>query len=554
MAYPQELPLTQLVVSKNYRTNFIPSEIAEIAASARALVGTPPKPRGIIQPLVVRPTKGRTHFEIVCGGKRFRAAQEAELEFVPVMVREMPDGEVLEFQLIENLQRSNPHPMQEAQGFHDLLAMGKGYTADAIAAKVGKDRSYVYKRLQFMELIKPAQAAFREDRINIAHALHICRLPADKQALAFDQCFESNWKGNKRVYDTSGRATTSAKELGQWIRDHLLFDLANAPWDKADATLVAKAGPCITCPKHTGANAALFDDLAKKGDLCLDGDCFESKREAFVKIQVKAHPELPRITLDHKHNVQGKLPAGVMAQYDGYEVVKPAEKAKCTGAEPALIAAGEKQLGVTVLICRSKDCKTHAAKYTRGGLYRDTKTPQQVSAEKRKRLDEKIKLETQRAVLAEIADPPETDVDDAVLFLGERLLERIGHDNRRELCAAFGLEGVKKPQYHGADFEKPLLDKLQATPKNGRLALLVSFAAVNAFYSQAYGGREGGNHLKRAAEITGVNIKAIGAATAKPLVAKFAQAKERAKKTARGKANATKRIDGTSSKAKAAKA
>lgn len=548
MAYPQELPLTQLVVSSNYRTTFVASEIEEIAASARALVGNPPKPRGIIQPLVVRPTKGRTHFEIVCGGKRFRAAQAAELETVPVMVREMPDGEVLEFQLIENLQRSNPHPMQEAQGFHDLLAMGKGYTADAIAAKVGKDRSYVYKRLQFMELIKPAQAAFREDRINIAHALHICRLPADKQKLAFEQCFESSWKGNKRVHDTSGRATASAKNLGQWIREHLLFDLANAPWDKADPKLVPKAGPCITCPKHTGANAALFDDLTKKGDLCLDGDCFEAKREAFVKIQVKARPEIPRITLDHKHNVRGKLPAGVMAQFDGYEIVKPAEKAKCTAAEPALIAAGDKQLGVTVLICRSKDCKTHAAKYSSGGIFRDTKTPQQVSAEKQKRLQEKIKLETQRAVLAKIADPPETDVDDAILFIGMRLLERIGHDNRRELCAAFGLEGVKKPQYHGADFETPLLDKMQATPKNGRLALLVAFGAVNAFYSQAYGGREGGTHLKSAAEITGVNIKSIGAATAKPLVAKFAQAKERAKKTARGKANAKKRIDGSKSK------
>jgi len=521
MAYPQELALAQLALASNYRTTFIPSEIAEITASALALVGDPPKPRGIVEPLIVRPPKKLNGpYEIVCGGKRFRAAGDAQLPAVPVRVIEIADEEVIEFQLIENLIRSNPHPMQEAEGFQALLAMHKDWTADTLATRIGRDRSYVYKRLQFMQLIKPAQVAFREDRIHIGHALEICRLPAKKQPEAFECCFPSHWNGRKHVHDTKGKATESVGELRRWIRENLLCDLATAPWPKDDAELVPKAGACTTCPKHTGANTALFDDMAKKGDQCLDADCFAQKRAAFVLVQIDQNPGMPRITLDYS-----APPKGVLARDgNGYRLVRPGQK--CKSAEPAIVAAGDQQVGQKVLICLDRECKTHYVGHYAGGSGAN-RTPAQVAADRRKRLELKIKEATQRAVLQKIADPQEFDVDDGLLFIGARMIERVGHDNRRELCAALGLEGIKRSQYHGKDFEKPLVDKLKEIRPAARAAFIVAIAACNAFYARGYSSEPA--RLKEAAAIAGVDVGLVGRVAAKPLKLKYEQAQKRAK-------------------------
>lgn len=530
MAYPNELALDQLTIAPNYRIPVL-AEVAEIAQSARALVNG--RPRGIIEPLIVRPHGKK--FQVVAGGKRFKAAFEAELASVPVRVMELDDEGVLEVQLIENIQRSDPHPMEEAQAFHRLLKMQKGYTADILAEKVGKDRSYVYKRLQFMELIEPAQEAFRENRINIGHALLICRETPEHQQLVFEECFESSWNGRKHVRDTKGKATTSAKELAGWIHQHLHFDLAAAPWDKADANLVKKAGACIHCTKHTGANLALFADLDKKGDQCLDGDCYETKQDAFVKIQLKAQPALPRITLEHKYNVRGKLPAGVMTQDDGYSLVKP--NAKCASAEPAIVAAGEKQLGLTVLICRDKKCTTHAAKYSSRSAP-TPKSPAEQRAAAKARLAEKIKIETQRVALRNIAACGALSTREALEFLADRLIERVGTDVRRELLKTFELEPVTKKTSWGTtkDSEAPLVAYAKAHVHP--LAFLVAIACCDPFYARPYGG-ERGTGLKTACEIAGVNFAKVQRSVAQPLEQKAAAAKARkAKKPAKAKAAA----------------
>lgn len=527
MAYPHELALDRLIDSKNYRRP-IPAEVTDIANSARALVNG--IPRGILEPLLVRPSKktgppaGSTFFEIVAGNKRFLAAREAELPSVPVRVMELDDVGVLEVQLIENIQRSDPHPMEEAEAFSRLLNMKRGHTVETLAAQVGKDRSHVYKRLQFMELIPGAKEAFRENRINIGHALLICRETVDNQHLAFEQCFESKWDGRKHVIDTKGKATVSAKDLNGWIHEHLHYELTNVPWDKADPNLVPRCGACTTCTKHTGANMALFSDLEKKGDQCLDGDCYEAKREAFVKIQVKAQPLLPRITLDTKWNIRGKLAAGVMAQDDGYSLVKP--NAKCASAEPAIVAAGDKQLGLTVLICRDKKCTTHAAKNTmRSAPVK--KSPAEARAAAKVRLTEKIKIETQRVALRNIAACPAIPVKEAMEFLADRLIERVGNDVRRELCKTFGLEPTKKKQSWGSvtkDNEAPLVDYAKAHIHP--LAVLIAVACCDPQYAHPYGG-ERGTGLKKACEIAGVNFAKVQRGVAEPLQKKADAARAR---------------------------
>jgi ParB family transcriptional regulator, chromosome partitioning protein len=131
----------------NHRSHFDPIKLNELAISIRE--------NGVLEPILVRPLfngEGAKHvYEVVFGHRRLRAAALAKIQSVPARIKLLDDKQVLEVQLIENLQRQDVHPMEEAQGFA-LLLKCEGYTAELIAEKIGKDRSYVYKRLQFNAL------------------------------------------------------------------------------------------------------------------------------------------------------------------------------------------------------------------------------------------------------------------------------------------------------------------------------------------------------------------------------------------------------------------
>src|ERR1700722_14993355 len=127
----RDLPLTLLTESPtNPRRIYEESALKELAETVRD--------KGVLSPLLVRPLSERS-FEIVFGARRFRAAQMAEVATVPVRIKNMTDAEVLEAQLIENLQRRDVHPMEEANGFRALLNLEEPkYSIEQIAAKTGK--------------------------------------------------------------------------------------------------------------------------------------------------------------------------------------------------------------------------------------------------------------------------------------------------------------------------------------------------------------------------------------------------------------------------------
>jgi ParB family chromosome partitioning protein len=127
----RDLPLSTLIESKtNPRRIFEDAALRELAESIRS--------QGILSPLLVRPLTERS-FEIVAGARRYRAAQLAEAETVPVRIVNLTDAEALEAQLIENLQRRDVHPLEEAQGFRALLNLDEPkYSIEQIAAKTGK--------------------------------------------------------------------------------------------------------------------------------------------------------------------------------------------------------------------------------------------------------------------------------------------------------------------------------------------------------------------------------------------------------------------------------
>ena len=259
----------------NPRKTFDEAKLWELAESI--------KHNGMIQPITVRPNN--QGFEIVAGARRFRAAQLAELFSVPARIVEIDDAQALEWQLVENSQRVDVHPYEEAQGFQRLLDI-PGYDVAALVEKSGKSASHVYARLSLLQLIPTVAEAFTQERITASHANLIARLPQESQAAAFEQCWRKDWQDKEPHL-------LPAKHVAAWIQANLYLSLAEAPFDREDPTLNPAVGACVTCPRRSGHNTSLFCDV--QGDQCLDSTCYHSKVETFLDREIAAHPGLVQI-------------------------------------------------------------------------------------------------------------------------------------------------------------------------------------------------------------------------------------------------------------------
>src|ERR1051326_4479834 len=148
------------------RTHFDEGALEGLAESVRS--------QGIIQPLLVRRVGDR--YELIAGERRWRAAQLAGLSRVPVVVRDVPDKDLLEIALIENVQRENLNPIEEAQAYQRLIET-VGLTQEALAARVGRDRSYITNYLRLLRLPEDLQKRVVEGRLSTGHARAILGLP-----------------------------------------------------------------------------------------------------------------------------------------------------------------------------------------------------------------------------------------------------------------------------------------------------------------------------------------------------------------------------------------
>ncbi len=254
----------------NPRRTFEESKLQELAESIRH--------HGLIQPVTVRPNADG--FELIAGARRYRAAQLAELFSIPARIVEIDDAQALEWQLVENSQRVDVHPYEEAQGFQRLLDM-PGYDVATLVEKSGKSASHIYARLSLLQLIPAVADAFTQERITASHANLIARLPQESQAEAYEQCWRKDWQ-EKEAH------LLPAKNLSAWIQANLYLSLADAPFDRKDPTLNPAAGACVTCPRRSGYNTSLFADV--QGDQCLDSPCFQTKITAHIDRELAARP------------------------------------------------------------------------------------------------------------------------------------------------------------------------------------------------------------------------------------------------------------------------
>jgi ParB family chromosome partitioning protein len=147
---------------RNPRRIFRDEDLQELADSIRE--------RGIIQPIVVRAVAGAVDaYEIVAGERRWRAAQRAELHEVPIHLVEVGDREALELAIIENVQRADLNPLEEALGYNELIEQF-GYSQTDLAKIIGKSRSHVANTLRLMKLPENVQGMLREGQLTAGHA------------------------------------------------------------------------------------------------------------------------------------------------------------------------------------------------------------------------------------------------------------------------------------------------------------------------------------------------------------------------------------------------
>lgn len=214
---------------------------------------------GVLQAITIRPKDDG--FYIVFGERRYRAAKQAGLLEIPATVRAMDDTEALEVQVIENLQRKDVHPMEEAGALKQLSA-----TIDIkeIANRIGKSERYVAVRIKLMDLLPEFQEMYFMDRMSFEDAKLLSKQNVETQQMVFDdQVGKKDWRKNNV---TLGNIA--------WQLRRANADLKEASFSLKDAKLYPEMGACTGCTYNSKNNLALFEEKEHK---CYNPSCYELK-------------------------------------------------------------------------------------------------------------------------------------------------------------------------------------------------------------------------------------------------------------------------------------
>jgi ParB family chromosome partitioning protein len=173
---PRTLPIALLRPNPfQPREHFDPEALEELVASVRD--------KGVIQPIIVRPVPGQPdEYQIVAGERRWRAAQKARLHEVPVVIKALTDAEALEVALIENIQRADLNPIEEARGYRQLIERFN-YTQDALGQVIGRSRSHIANTIRLLQLPQSVQDYIYAGKLSAGHARTLVGQP-DPEAMA----------------------------------------------------------------------------------------------------------------------------------------------------------------------------------------------------------------------------------------------------------------------------------------------------------------------------------------------------------------------------------
>src|SRR5437899_12673 len=473
----QEVQLAKIRESKtNPRRFFDEAKLVELSDNIRQY--------GVLQPILLRPLpEGEAGtYELVAGTRRYRASKLARRESIPATVRELTDTQALELQVIENVQRVDVHPLDEAQGYAALIELQPDtYTVESIASRVGRSPTYVNGRLRLIQLIPEAKQAFYEDKLTVAHAFEIARLQPNDQRRALQECFPHYRNAAAILKDKKAEATT-VRELRGWIEREIHLDLTNAPFDPQDETLLPKAGACARCPNRTGSNPLLFPEVRQKS-ICTDRECYRAKVEALVQIQVKP--------LEEKGEKPLRVSQAPAWQANGHakdvlfegQYRRAKGKGECLNTKAAILIDG-KGAGSIFYLCQTDKCDVH------NRVTRYQPTPQEQAQRKKEALEERVEKLSRVSILEAIRKKlPDVlsrlDLEMVVLDY----FRRLGHDNHRRLSTLYAWEEKKSKTSWSAqtvNYEKIAAAATQAMTTADLHRFLVVCALVSDLYCPGY--------------------------------------------------------------------
>jgi ParB/RepB/Spo0J family partition protein len=264
--------IAKLRASPDNRKRFNEQALHELAESIKAM--------GVAQAILIRPVtpteESPAEYEIVAGERRFRASKLAGKTHIPALCRKLSDLDAAKIRILENLQREDPHPMEEAEGYQ-LLMLQHGFTADQVAYEVNRSRSYIYGRLKLCSLGLEVRELFLDDKLSASTALLIARIPAWKlQAKAAQEILNPPYSSEPMSY----------RQAVNHVQQRYMLDLGTAVFSLTDAKLLASAGACTKCPKRAGNQPEVFEGVSP--DLCTDPDCFAEKKAAHYNATITA--------------------------------------------------------------------------------------------------------------------------------------------------------------------------------------------------------------------------------------------------------------------------
>lgn len=487
--HSEVLSIKQLFESPlNPRRTYNEKKMEELVESIRT--------KGILMPLLVRPNDGR--FEIAAGHRRYRAAIKVGLQEAPVIIREMSDIDFLEILTIENLQREDLEPLDEAQGYRTLMEKA-GYEVPSIAAKIGKSESYIYQRLKLLELIPEAQKQLTEDKITAGHAILIARLQPEEQKECLDAIKEEADYGNGM----------SVRDLADHIETQIHLDLNSASFSKKDPDLVPEAGPCTTCPKRTGFTPALFPDIKKK-DTCTDPSCFHRKLEAYTAqwlAKQSQDSDVPPLRLSRNYDARiKKLPEDPVKPIPSNLWTEIANKKKesCASAREGIVVEGYGQ-GQVMTVCADPKCQKHHGQYessTEMGKWR----AQQKAAEEKRKQEKILRLRIIDAILKKMpAEPSREDL----IFIADQFYGEIWNEHQKSILSRHEIKPAKV-QY-GFDFRAPFRKHLESCGKTDLYKLFIEMALIRNSEARHWTDKRKEDSLMTVASRHKIKIKVIEA-------------------------------------------
>lgn len=449
---------------------------------------------GVWQPILLRtlaqPKANGVRYRIVFGERRYRAAKLAGLKEIPARIQAMDDEEALGAQLVENLQREDIHPLDEADGLLRLKELKKLEIAD-LAQRVAKDARYVARRLALTNLIEDAREDFRKEHITLAHALEICRVAPEIQAEALAACYEQKYvwdqkEGAHSSIPDKEKPARHVRYLQEWLAQNVYLNLHQAPFKLDDARLRADGLTCIDCPQRTGHDKTLFEDI-REGDTCLNPPCFQAKLQTFVQLRkadLDAKQNKPAAYIS-PHYRSGVEAGGVLGR-DQYQIVtKKADR--CEHAEQAVYGEGA-EIGQVKWICRERDCKEHLgrARESYSNSYSGSGSSSATAPEARNKrkqelfdikVDEIVRKRVMKEALSTYAWPLERrHLDEAV----KEFFRRIPASDQKTICEVFGWDKEETGRLRFDD--DAVLGKLAALDDDdlARFLMLCSFAHYGA--------------------------------------------------------------------------